>query len=308
MPFSMTRLFTIFFLFISGLIVAQTPSVESGYKKLNNRNFEGAIREFSQILMSQPDNVDAFCGRAEAKLNVGDYSGALKDVEQALSLDINNGLVYSLRGDIYYYQKDYTNALKFYNEALQKQNSPIQAIVGKAKVMNQLGKTKEGYAILDDAILAQPGSAELLYARGLLNNTKEKYSKALDDFEKAFELNSEYNKYGNFLNRGYSFQCLEEYDKAIELYGKAIELDPRSASAYNSRGLAYYATSNYKEASSDFIKALEINPNAPGTMYNLGMAYYKMEDKENACISFQKASDAGDVNSKKMLIMYCSGN
>ena len=41
-------------------------------------------------------------------------------------------------------------------------------------------------------------------------------------------------------NRGIAYDEKGEFDKAIEDYKKAIELNPEYADAYNNRGLAYY--------------------------------------------------------------------
>ena len=42
-----------------------------------------------------------------------------------------------------------------------------------------------------------------------------------------------------YYNRGIAYGDKGEYDKAIEDYSKAIELNPEYAEAYNNRGNAY---------------------------------------------------------------------
>ncbi len=52
----------------------------------------------------------------------------------------------------------------------------------------------------------------------------------------------------------------EKYHKAIKNHTKTIELDPKSAIAYNNRGYAWYCLWEYDNAIGDCIKAIDLNP------------------------------------------------
>jgi len=299
-------LFAFLLLLSSAYGFSQDQLMQAAYEKLSKRNFEGAVQDFNLILINKPDDIEAICGRAEASINLGKYIEALKDAEQAISYDVNNGRAYSIKGDALFYQKDYQNALKTYEIAIQKKGAPAQATVGKSKVLNQLGNSKEAFKILEEAIGKQPSNAEFYYARGLLNNTKEKYSKALQDFDKVILLNPRFNPFGVFFNRGISNINLSEIENAVKDFSMAIEIDPTNATAYHSRGLALYQLDDYKSAIEDFLKSADISPNNPVTFYNLGMAYNKFGDKENACLYFHKSCQLGNTNSCKMIILVCS--
>ena len=47
-------------------------------------------------------------------------------------------------------------------------------------------------------------------------------------------------------------------DFAINLFTKAIELDPAFSDAYNDRGASYLALEDFSEAEADFSKAIEL--------------------------------------------------
>ena len=49
-------------------------------------------------------------------------------------------------------------------------------------------------------------------------------------------------------------------DRAIADYGKAIEINPRYANAYNNRSIAYRAKGDNEHAGADYSKAIEIDP------------------------------------------------
>jgi thioredoxin-like negative regulator of GroEL len=66
-----------FIIFIFAVIIAfpcfaQSSRLQEANNKLNRRNFEGALQDFNQILIENPQNVEALCGRAEAKIALAD--------------------------------------------------------------------------------------------------------------------------------------------------------------------------------------------------------------------------------------------
>ena len=62
-------------------------------------------------------------------------------------------------------------------------------------------------------------------------------------------------------NRGYTYNNLEQHERAIADLDKAIELDPNFAGAYNNRGIAFAVLGQYEKALEDFDKAIELYPN-----------------------------------------------
>ncbi len=56
--------------------------------------------------------------------------------------------------------------------------------------------------------------------------------------------------------RGLAFGKNNDYQKAIDCYNMAIELNPDYASAYNNRGKARNALRQHEEAIEDFSKAI----------------------------------------------------
>ena len=88
-------------------------------------------------------------------------------------------------------------------------------------------------------------------------NNKE-YEKALEAYAKALELDPEYVYAYN--GRGNAYKALGEYEKAVSDYDRALELDPEHVNAYNGRGNAYQALGEYEKAVSDYDRALELDP------------------------------------------------
>jgi tetratricopeptide (TPR) repeat protein len=63
-----------------------------------------------------------------------------------------------------------------------------------------------------------------------------------------------------YFNRGNACSKAGHYERAIQDFDEAIELDPEYAEAYYNRGLAYMNLKQYEEAIPDFDRFIEIQP------------------------------------------------
>ncbi len=61
----------------------------------------------------------------------------------------------------------------------------------------------------------------------------------------------------------------QEYDKAIEWYQRALELDPSNVNARTDLGTAYYYSGRPQDALREYRKSLEINPRHEPTLLNM---------------------------------------
>ncbi len=303
--FKVLKAILLFFLISNPILAQNNASVSTGNEKLQKKDYKEALNNFSQALNTNPSDIQVLCGIALAHNGLGNIKEASEFIETALKLNPQSDLVNNTKGEILLSAKDYTGAINLFNKTLGINKLYLQAYIGKSKAYNLLGDSKEAFKVLDDAIQAFPTNAELLLARGLLNNNKEKYSKALNDFDKALQLNP-LNAFVVYFNRGLAFSNLQEYESALSDFNEAATLDSTNANAFYSRGLANYQLGNYEISVKDFLRSDELNPNNSVTYYNLGMSYYKLEDVENACIYFHKSCGMKNTNACKMIIMSCS--
>lgn len=84
------------------------------------------------------------------------------------------------------------------------------------------------------------------------------FEKSVEHYNKALELNPDLLE--TYFNRGLAYTRLMQYDKALEDLTKVIELNPHLAEAYYTRGLVYEYKQDYPRAVQDYDKALETDP------------------------------------------------
>jgi eukaryotic-like serine/threonine-protein kinase len=87
---------------------------------------------------------------------------------------------------------------------------------------------------------------------------RRKFDKAIETYTLAIELNP--NDYAIYNNRGAAYHASGEPQKAIDDYNKSLALNPYHFSAYNNRGAAYEEIGNIEQAVADYRKALELDP------------------------------------------------
>jgi tetratricopeptide (TPR) repeat protein len=75
---------------------------------------------------------------------------------------------------------------------------------------------------------------------------------------------------------------------AIELFRRAVELEPKDKFAWNNLGLAYLAVRNTGKALEAFQKQIEVNPYDEFAYNNLGRAYWVDRKYEEAANAFKK--------------------
>jgi tetratricopeptide (TPR) repeat protein len=219
-------------------------------------------------------SIEDLLTEAETNIRNSRYDIALNKVEEALSIEPDNQKAWGLKINIYYLENDY----------------------------------KEAYDIVEKAIQRFPGSGDFYYQRGLINMGRQKYQKAIDDFDRLIDGYGDIELFKVYLNRGVAYMNIQEDDQALKDISKSIELNQSNASAYHSRGMLNYQLKDYGAAIEDFKQALQYNENNPETNFNLGMSYFRMEEKDSACPYFHKACKEGNMNACKMVLMECAKN
>ncbi|HEX8367655.1 MAG TPA: protein kinase [Pyrinomonadaceae bacterium] len=99
-----------------------------------------------------------------------------------------------------------------------------------------------------------------------------------------------------FYRQADNFYARKRFDKAIETYTLAIELNPNDYAIYNNRGAAYHATGEFQKAIADYTRAAELNPYHFSAYNNRGAAYEDIGNIEQAIDDYRKALELDPEN------------
>ena len=86
----------------------------------------------------------------------------------------------------------------------------------------------------------------------------------------------------DYIDRGFDYLNLKQYEKALDDLNKAIYLDPNNAVAYHIRGIICDCLMQYEKAINDFNKSIELDPNIVNNFRYRGVAYAHLGQKEKA--------------------------
>ena len=94
-----------------------------------------------------------------------------------------------------------------------------------------------------------------------------------------------------FHARGNRYSRNGAYERAIEDYSRAIELDGAFAEAHYDRGFSFYEVGLYDEAIGDLTRAIELNPEA-AHYYGQRSLVYLFTDRLDLAQADEDMSDA----------------
>ena len=108
--------------------------------------------------------------------------------------------------------------------------------------------------------------------------------KTIEDYNKAIQKKP--NKAELYLERGFYYAKIEQWQLAIEDCSKAIQLNPNNAKYYVARGIYYGELQQFELVIQDYNKAILIDPDDPQSYILRGAAYKEIEQFELAIVDF----------------------
>jgi len=152
----------------------------------------------------------------------------------------------------------------------------------------RLAKLAEIKAYLSDSSSLDPDRlSELWREKGLIYAVAKEYKEAIASFDRALEINPNYDRAWN--SRGVVLDDLGRYEEAIASYDRAIEINPVYDYPWNNRGVALRNLGRYEEAIASYDRAIEINPDYYQAWLNRGNALWNLGRNEEAIPSHDRA-------------------
>jgi len=123
---------------------------------------------------------------------------------------------------------------------------------------------------------------------------KGKFNEAINVYKKA--LNLEPKNVDVLIKIGLSYRHLEEYEIAIDYYDKVLEIEPDNKTALNNIGYVMEVRGEIEDAIEMYKKSLEIDPNYDIPLVNLTNIYFDRKEYTNAITVFKDALKIDPLN------------
>lgn len=238
------------------------------------------------------------------------FDGALSDIKQAIAIQ-DLPIYTQLEGDIHYLKQDYNSALASYRKVNGSNIRSASTIFTEAKTLEMLETPAEEVLVLMDSCVAQfnkPYSADAapyLIERARVRMEAKQARNAVLDYDECYA-----TLLGNVNDGFYNLRgqaCLEskQYQRALDDFTKAIELNPRELTYYSELAYVNMRVGRNQEAIDVLKKSLKIDAEYAEGYRLIGVAYLQLKQNAEACEYFNKAKELGDTNVETLIEKYC---
>lgn len=169
----------------------------------------------------------------------------------------------------------------------QPRQIPIEQAIQMAAQQIDAGQLPAAEAMLRQVLQQQPKNAFAMHLLGVIAHHAGRAELAVELIGKAIEIQPTVAQFHS--NRGEMCRLLKRLDEAIHHGEQAIKLDPANATAHSNLGIAYYDRKDFTHAEVCQKKALELNPALTQALNNLGSIQRDLKDKEGAIVYYRKA-------------------
>lgn len=193
---------------------------QRGIQKLNNKNYEGALRDFSIVIDLKPSFAEAYKQRAFVNSRLNNYKQAIKDLSKVIELDPDNNI------NAYYFRG-----------------------LNKSMILDDYGAIQD----FSEVLKYLPDYKPALFQRASAYLGLKDYQSVINDFDRLIELDPENEK--AYFYRAYAKIETDDYNGALEDCNKLISINPFSGKGFFMRGNTYYKMDEINKACDDWNKA-----------------------------------------------------
>ena len=288
--------------------------------KKNKDNFTNVIPVFELGTKSDAQSVYNFMDRAieKASIIIQRHSIFIKGVEHIKWIDD----AFMMIGKSYYYKQEYDLALQTFNYVLNKykdSDSKYEAIIWKARVMTQQGKTEEAEALLSSiekkieknkANRVAEKMYPMAYADVLLK--QQKYEQGIDYVQQALHLNraKHVRTRLNFI-LAQAYQRSGNAQQANKYYKKVLGMNPTYDMEFATKinlaknyDVTMGGSGDIKKQLNRMIRDEKNKEYLDQIHYALAEVYLKENDVENGIKQLKKSAQKSVSNNYQKSISY----
>lgn len=235
--------------------------------------FAGPLESDPSKLPDPKDKIDLFnvITSARAASLKGLHEDAITRFKEVLLSDPNVVDAHFMLGNEYYKKEDYPGALVEFKKALELKPDYDFAMINLANTYEKLGKIDEALAGFDFFLKKNPENSQVLHRIGELYLSRKDTEKAMEYFQRALKTEIDTGWIHNSI--GVVFLQMKQPDKAEASFRKALEIDPKTGMAHFNLAQLYESQEKTQEAEKEYKAELEGSPKNFKAQFNLGSLY-----------------------------------
>ena len=264
--------------------------------EMSQTNIDGSIQFFSEALIHDGDFSLAYSGLCKAYLKkyALDYSSgwideAEKNCLAALERDKYSAKTYAAVGLVYKDKKDYAKAIEWLTKAIQFDGDDVSSIIHLASVYGMLGDYKRAEKMYNDIVSENPKNWLVYASYGQYLMQMKRYNESIKLYERSLDFVSDNAIVYNNIAANYMY--LDNFKSAAVALKRASDIEP-SAIFFGNSGSMFYLSSSFSEALDMYKKALQLEPDSNEWQINIADLYrYGLKNEDKAQLHYSIALD-----------------
>jgi serine/threonine-protein kinase len=256
-----------------------------------------AVRSFERALEIEPASAEAHRELARAYDAAGRTEQAEATYLRAIELRPGSWASYKDLGVFYNRHGRLAEALPMFQRVVELTPDNYAGYANLGGLHLRLGQHDEAAAMLERSLALRPtaqGHANL----GTVHFYQGRYAQAARAYRSATALNpTDSRLWGNLGDAerwsGQAEEAAEAYRKAVELLGRELEVNPRSAEPWSRLAIHEAALGRTGEALASIEKALRLEPRDGQVLFRSALVHEEAGRRERALEAVQAALDAG---------------
>jgi tetratricopeptide (TPR) repeat protein len=255
-------------------------------------DIQAAVALYSQAMSKNPSSIEIRLKRAAAFTKGSRFGDSLKDCTAVIESEPSSAAGYICRAEVYLHQRRMEPAIGDLDQAMRLNPLALEAgpVISALWREIQLREVAQQVSTANDHVTQPPNTEISAVTTGQVPNptrAPERLAPVLAAApasppppgsgteaapSRAEAGQSTGAEATDYIKRGRSRIEQNHYQEAIADLGRAIELDPSCAEAYNSRGYAYLREHEFTQAIADFTSAIRLNIKYANAYLNRGVA------------------------------------
>ncbi len=290
-------------------------------RRVANESNTDSISIITNLLLDDSLNSGLFADRANLYFQRGKIDPALRDLQMALKLSPDNPKLYLLLSDIYMVLRQTDNSIASLKKSIRLNPDTEIPYLKLSEIYLILNEPVTAIRYSDEAIRINRQNPESYYVKAMGQLENNDTSSAItnlgisanlsqDNYMANMQLGAIYTAKHDISSITYFdlaliakpdderalyyigmyYQEHNEFEKAIEKFGRITDLYPENKRAYYNIGYIYLVEmENFEDAKIMFQEAILISPGFVEAVYNLGRTMEAMGDYNGAREQYKKS-------------------
>ncbi len=270
--------------------------IQEEYRSTQNKEIKNEleiiIEEIEKTAESQKSKDKAYVlFQKSISLNKNNkHEEALSVINEAIELVPNFHEMWLYKGAIYFKLNQNEKALECFEKSLTLKDNDTNAWLFKGMALKKLNRPDEAIQSFDKSLQFDQKNADAYFNKAdIYLEVLHDYEKAIKLYEKGLEIKPDFD-FG-WYQKAIALGNIKEFEKSIESINKATELNKNDASYWNFAGRVYAELKRFEEALTFFNNAIELKTDYEEAWYFKAKIYKELNNYKEALACYDKVLD-----------------